>query len=873
MNVILAHEHADFDAIASLLAASKLDAEAVPVLPGDQNSNVAAFLALFVGGLPFRHRADVDFSAVESVTLVDTQKLPQIKGLSPDVHLRIIDHHPASQDLPDSAEFSGETVGAATTLLVERLQDAGIGLTALEATLLALGIYEDTGSLTYSGTTARDARAAAWLIEQQAALDTVRRFLEPPLTDEQQKLFEALTAAAETRIIQGYTIVVCAAKADNYVAEVAAVAHRLNETLEPDGLFVLVEMSTALLLVCRSATDAVNAAEVAKAFGGGGHRRAASASLHEIAYEAARSQLWSTIATAVLPAVRVADLMSRGLQTVDAAKPLDAVARQMRRIGHEGFPVVENGQLVGLLTRRDADRALEHGLGHLPVRDVMTSGNVRLRPEDSVAVLEQTMVESGWGQVPVSDDGKLIGIVTRTDLIQHWAQTHPPAPATEAETLGLDRVKAVLGAGVAALIEAIAAHADAQNVTLYLVGGVVRDLLLRRPNDDVDFVVETDAIALATSLRERYGGTVSAFRPFGTAKWTLDAEVARRLQLTGDGLPDHVDFATARNEFYEQPAALPTVYDGSIKLDLLRRDFTINTLAAQFSPMAASGRILNFYSGLADLHNGLIRVLHNLSFVEDPTRMLRAVRFEQRLGFQIETRTAELLITALPMLRRITGERVRNELSLILREREPERPLLELQQRGILAAIHPALIFDARIAALFQSGRTQSPPWPMAAPDPVALNWHLIATVLPADALAAICERLLMPQGQAETMLSAARVIALLDWLDSADLKPSQIDARLGGIADIALFAAWLAAPTTSRSRSRIKRFASTWRDVRPVTNGHTLQAMKLRPGPCYTVILSRLRAARLDSEVDSDEGERQLLQRLIDEGVCDGSA
>src|SRR5207237_973831 len=142
----------------------------------------------------------------------------------------------------------------------------------------------------------------------------------------------------------------------------------------------------------RSTTDAVDAAEVAKAFGGGGHLRAASASLHDFEFETAHSQLWSTIATAVHPAVRVADLMSRGLQTVDAAKPLDTVARQMRRIGHEGFPVVENGQLVGLLTRRDADRALEHGLGHLPVRDVMTSGTIRLRPEDSVAQLEQTMV-------------------------------------------------------------------------------------------------------------------------------------------------------------------------------------------------------------------------------------------------------------------------------------------------------------------------------------------------------------------------------------------------------------------------------------------------------------------------------------------------
>jgi tRNA nucleotidyltransferase (CCA-adding enzyme) len=293
----------------------------------------------------------------------------------------------------------------------------------------------------------------------------------------------------------------------------------------------------------------------------------------------------------------------------------------------------------------------------------------------------------------------------------------------------------------------------------------------------------------------------------------------------------------------------------------------------QFSPAAASGRILNFYGGLADLRAGLIRVLHNLSFVDDPTRMLRAVRFEQRLNFQIEPRTVELMETALPMLGRITGERVRNELSLILREKEPERPLLELQKRGILEAIHPALKVDAAIAATFKAGRTEAPPWPMDEPDSVALNWHLIAARLSAEQLTAICERLLMPQTQTETMLATAKVVALLDWLDGPALKPSQVDGWLSGTPDIALWAAWLVAPPISQARAQIEQFATTWRHVRPKTNGHTLQSMKLRPGPCFGLLLNRLRTARLDGDIESDEDEHQLLLRLIDEGVCDGSA
>src|SRR5262249_31707917 len=158
---------------------------------------------------------------------------------------------------------------------------------------------------------------------------------------------------------------------------------------------------------------------------------------------------------------------------------------------------------------------------------------------------------------------------------------------------------------------------------------------------------------------------------------------------------DHIDFAMARSEFYEYPTALPTVSSGTIEQDLHRRDFTINTLAVQVSP--TFGRVLDFYGGLSDLQAGLIRVLHDLSFEDDPTRILRAARFETRLGFQIEPHTAELIQTALPMLRRITGERVRNELLLLLREKQPERGLLALQSRGGLEAIHPAFKLDIRL--------------------------------------------------------------------------------------------------------------------------------------------------------------------------------
>ncbi len=869
MHIILCHENADFDAVAALLGAHKLYPDAIPMLPERLNANVARFLALYRSGLPFVARDEQQQRRrIEKVTLVDTNRVPAIKGIKPNTPIHIIDHHPLTRELEPNETFEGEVIGSTTTLLIERMQAEGIDISSLEATLLALGIYEDTGSLVYRQTTARDIMAAAWLVEHGAVLDNVRRFLEPPLTDEQQELLETLVTTAENRTIQGYSVLVAAAKLDRYMAELSSVAHRLRDTLDPAALFLLVEMPKVTQLVCRSTDDAIDVGEIARAFGGGGHERAAAATIRDMTREEALDRLWEQIYLHVQPAVSVGDLMSRGAQTVQASAKVGDVIGKMRRIGHEGFPVVEDGKIVGLLTRRDADRAAEHNLRDLEVREIMSSGSVTLKPTDSVTLLEQKMVESGWGQIPVvADSGKLIGIVTRTDLIKHWARSHPTGRMDSVDRVTIEQIADVLGEPVARLIKCIAEQAQERNVNLYMVGGVVRDLLLKRRNFDIDFVVEGDAIAFARSLIDLYGGAITHFRPFGTAKWRLregefDAEALGDPAL----LPDHVDFASARNEFYEHPTALPTVYSGSIKLDLQRRDFTINTLAVQLSPTA--GRILDFYGGLADLHAGRIRVLHSLSFVDDPTRVLRAARFERRLGFTIEPRTQELIQIAMPMLRRITGERLRNELTLLLKERDPELSFLLLQQRGILKAIHPAFVLNERIVPDFQRARTAEPPPTLTPPDLTDLLWHVMLCDLPPKNLSDLLDRLVFSRPMTKTMIEAGALVGNAAALADPALTPSRIAVNLDGASEVALLTAWLVI-TDRLARERIWEYVSQWRHMRPLTDGHALRERGLEPGPAYSTILSRLRAARLDGEVTNDEEEKRLLLELIN-GVPD---
>jgi tRNA nucleotidyltransferase (CCA-adding enzyme) len=869
VKIILAHENADFDAVASILAAHKLFPDGLPVLAERLNRNVAGFLALYANALPFIAQADLPRQPIQQVILVDTHQIPPVRGIRKHTRITVIDHHPVTSELDPRITFEGEVIGANATLLVERLQAASIAVSSIEATLLALGLYEDSGSLSYACTTPRDIRAAAWLVEQGANVEMMARFLDPPLTSEQQPLFEMLIQVMETRIIGGYMIMLGTARLDQVIGQLNAVAHKLMDSLDPTALILVIESPDMINLIARSRDDAVDVGVIAREFGGGGHARAAAAVLRDGSIEDVPTKVWESAARLIESAAaipRVRDLMSYGVQTVQASAVLAAVLPIMHRIGHEGYPVLDDGRVVGLLTRRDADRAAEHQLEGLTVRDVMMAGETTLTPDDTVATLEQIIVSSGWGQIPVIDSEKrLIGVVTRTDLIAHWAQAHPKSAPQK--RISESEIAALLGASTASVIRQVGDIAAAAGETVYLVGGVVRDMLLQRRNLDLDFVVEGDAMAFARQVARQLGGKVTTHSAFGTAKWHLTGS---SLHQERESLPETVDFVSARNEYYETPTALPTVYQGSIKLDLRRRDFTINTLALRLSPKARFGEIADYFGGKQDLQNGVIRVLHSLSFVDDPTRILRAIRFEQRLQFTIEPRTTTLMQTATPLLQRVTGERIANELMLHLHEAAPEITLLALEERGVLRAIHPKLRFTLDSAVLFERARERQPYTTIE--NMALIYWHLWMLELTELDVVAIGERLLLGKTVIDSLLSILALDQLEPRLIAAQVQPSEIVDMLTAISETALLATYLTIQD-SLARQRIEAYALQWRHVQSWSSGDTLKALGLPPGPCYGRLLKRLRAARLDGETQTEADEQRLLQELINEGFCDGGS
>ena len=439
-----------------------------------------------------------------------------------------------------------------------------------------------------------------------------------------------------------------------------------------------------------------------------------------------------------------------------------------------------------------------------------------------------------------------------------------PCETQRAPSLDSSYISEILGEATARLIDLIAAQAQAKYLTLFLVGGVIRDLLLKRPNHDLDFVLESDAIAFAEALAAEYSGALQAHKPFGTASWRLDSALVEKLAVPGHDLPGHLDFARARAETYACPAALPTVKPSGIERDLWRRDFSLNALALQLSPAPAAGELLDVCGGLSDLERQQVRVLHDKSFLDDPTRILRAIRFARRYGFTIERETAALMGDALPMLARVSGIRLSHEIELILQEPTAAAVMRDLQDLAALERIHPAFGVSDRLEQRLRMKPNGMPRWTeIPAHDP-ALRWSLLLADVGESDAAAICGRLDLTRALTRAVVASAKLVANASALSEAAARPSEIARLLDGAPEVALLAAWSALAQSPRAQQNIDDYAKFWRHLRPRATGNDLKRMGVPPGPRYKYLLDMLRSAWIDGDIGTLEEEALFLEELL---------
>ncbi len=875
MDVITTHTNADFDSLASMLAAKKLYPDAVLVFPGSQERSLRDFFihSTFYA-LGVERIKNIDLRDVRRLILVDTRQVSRIGKFSeivekPDVEIHIYDHHPSSpDDLHGSVEVIAE-VGATVTLLLHLLQENGLEITPDEATVMMLGIYEDTGNLTFSSAREEDFRAAGYLLRKGANLNILSNVITKELTAEQVFLLNDLIQSANRYPIHGIDVVIAQASVDRYIGDIAILVHKLKDMENLDVLFALVLMEDRVHLIGRSRLEEVNVAEIIGEFGGGGHPTAASATVKGMTLIEARERLLKLIKEMVRPRKVAKDLMMSPVKTIASGWTLGQSGEVLTRYHLNILPVLHEGRVVGLISKQVVERAIHHGLTESPVREYMTTEFSTVSPDTPFSRIQELVIGQNQNLLPVVEKEKLVGTISVGDVMRVLQEgmmksgqgfsTLESQPLYAREKMISKLMKERFPERIQALLMEFGKVGDELGYPVYAVGGFVRDLLMRVENYDVDIVVEGDGIRFAEEFEKRFPCRIRTHKKFGTA-----------IILFPDQLK--VDVATARLEVYDSPGALPTVERGPVKMDLYRRDFTINTLAIQLNPRAF-GELIDFFGGVKDVKEKVVRVLHNLSFVEDPTRVFRAIRFEQRFGFQISKHTQHLMKNAVKMgfMERLSGGRVFAELVLILQEEDPVPALKRMRDFDLLRFLHPRLKFDEEAESLFERIHHVISWFDLLFLEERYERWLIyfygLIDLIKEGEIEDLCERLAMNEKDRKKVLEGKHsadqtLLQVFSWINGG-LQPrrSEIFGILNALStETKLF--MMAKTGQAVTRRYISLYFTQLKDVKPLLKGEDLIRMGMRPGPSIRKALSDLLKARLDEQVVTREDEVEFLYR-----------
>ncbi len=895
MDLILCHTTADFDALGAAVGLTRLQPFAQIVLTGGCHPTVRDFLALYRDEYALIEQRSVKPEQIRSLFVVDTSrrdrlgKAAQWLDLPQLVEIVVYDHHLNSElDIPATRKRV-EPVGACTTLIVEQLQALQINLTPPEATVMALGIHVDTGSLRFDHATPRDATALAWLMQQGASLREIANYVEPAFSPQLQELLSEALENMHSTTQFGYKISWVLLLISGYIPGLSSLAEQLMELTESDALllgarYALRETGDErLTLIGRSQIQGTNLNELFQPLGGGGHAKAASVNYSCINPSESIAGLIDKLKAQIPQPPTAQDLMSSPVRTIRPETTIGEAQRILLRYGHSGLSVVDaQGQLVGIISRRDIDIALHHGFSQAPVKGYMTTNLKTISLDTTLPEIQSLMVTYDIGRLPVLENGLLLGIVTRTDVLRELHQVRSQKSEVRSQKGDSQLTSYFPGSSLNLLRESLAppfwelltrasSQAEQRGWHLYLVGGAVRDLLLAKMSkdsdahgtltiSDIDLVVDGfhrsadvgAGVELARALQHLYpDARLEIHGAFQTAAllWHLDQSLGSLW----------VDIATARTEFYPYPAANPEVEPSSIRQDLYRRDFTINALAMRLTPPRA-GELLDFFGGLLDLQAGEIRVLHANSFIEDPTRIYRAVRFAVRLGFEIEPQTEGYIRYAIAsgIYYQTQGEdsskrpalqtRLRAELKYILQAPYWKPALRLLGALSALKCIHPTLELDQ---PLWLQLRLVDRCLRRFDPQQTLTHWLLRLEVLIAHLSAEyrgkVATNLHLPADSIERLLTLAEVQADVTSLPVCHL-PSQVVQRLRRYDLPTLI---LIAVQSPRSiRRQIWQYLTIWANVQPPLNGNTLKSLGYKPGPKFKQILSALLAATLDGVI-----------------------
>lgn len=883
--IILTHAHADFDALASVCAARRLNPDGQIYLSGKPEPEVFRFLQEHGQGLLAQfgiksgeampgeqlallfddaHCALDVSSASDAPDAPGAPGAPSTSGTKTEIILAGVTD--ISMLGCFAAYASGRVVktydhrrldgtsdcGACITYMLKELCEKNLPIDPKEASLYLLGIYEETGSLSFPGTTTEDLRAAAWLMEQGAPLSLVSVYARNKLSLEQRVLRQKLLKAPIMQDISGFRVFISSAELPAYSEAFEDAAGTLMEFFRPDVLVCAAIVPERIHIFVLASTVYASAQSIMADFGGAGQPACARACIKPRPWPELVQDITESIAASLPPLVKAADIMSTPVDCIDIDDGLtvEQAGEYLRKIGHSAACVSENGKIVGLIARSDIDKALFHGLGQALVKAYMIRTVMTVEPHAPLAEVCRVLVENDVGRVPVAENGKLLGIISRSDILRSINANAPSQIIAEDTPQEILRLKP----GQLALLKRCGEIGAERGFEVYTVGGFVRDMLMGIENHDIDLVVEDDGIGFAKYLAERMEGTVTVHKQFATAVVELS-----------DGLK--IDVVTARTELYDKPAALPRVKPSTLKQDLYRRDFSINAMAMRLNPRAF-GQIVDHFGGRRDLRGRVVRVLHNLSFVDDPTRIFRAVRFEQRYGFKMDANTEHLAADGLEtgLLKLLSGKRIGHELELILSEADPYPAIVRMENIGMLRRIdadmdlgHGVRSALERLQALLADyvGLIDSG---ALVPRLVYLN-GLLAN-MDASKVDSLLDSLCV-KAKEKQRLYLPGPMKTLEFLEALEKAVEQKGIFADMLREISLEGLiWLAAFSRSvKLTNSISHFIRILRFVESPLDGKAIIALGYQRGPQIAEILKMLRRKAVDGEIATADDAKALLE------------
>jgi tRNA nucleotidyltransferase (CCA-adding enzyme) len=645
--------------------------------------------------------------------------------------------------------------------------------------------------------------------------------------------------------------------------------------MEPvDAIFAIARMENKIYVVARSRTSEVDASEIVAPLGGGGHTFAAATTVKGMTLTQVEHKLIEILYKKIRSNRLARDLMSSPPISIRSDISCRDAGNLLTRYNINALLVTENPKepdgrerLSGYISRQVIEKALYHKLELVQVKEYMTTDFAFVNSGAVLTEIQEKIIENKQRLLPVMDNGVITGVITRTDLLnvlvkdsRHKSEISPD-PLTErvrARTRNIVKfMKERLSKRLVDILKTLGKIADKKGYRAYVVGGFVRDLFLYRVNEDIDIVIEGDGIAFAKKYASIVGARIHSYKKFGTA-----------VIIFPDGFK--IDVASARMEYYKFPAALPTVEMSSIKLDLFRRDFTVNTLAIQLSP-DRFGILIDFFTAQKDIKEKTIRILHNLSFVEDPTRVFRAIRFEQRFGFSIGKLTSGLIENAVKMdfFKRLSGRRVFAEFRQILEEENPTPAIIRLNDYNLLSVLHLSITLDNDLISLFNSVKKVLSWHDLLFLEESYMKWavYFLALIRSGDKKMTneICVHFeLAPRYRRLFCVERFEADRCLFWLERhLPVKNSVLYNKLSGFkTELLLY--MMAATKKEIVKRSISNYFTRLRYVHTLISGKDLKNMEIEPGPVFREILQTVLEAKLNGKLKTKSDELAFVRRYI---------